>query len=158
MVGPQCHFCDSEKHQQGTIPAAFPCWDEPTPAPRTCCQALIYSSCSSFSPSPLYLPFSIFATVTRPLHPSLAGISHVWLLLPDVFIPPFQPLIMYMSYEQRAQGILEAMGKSSPPPAPRIFQCILRDKSFLLAISSEKLVYPPFPPYIINETTLMNIS
>lgn len=104
-------------------------------------------------------PISIFATVTRPLHPSLAGVSHVWLLpLPDVFIPPFQPLIMYMSYEQRAQGILETMGKGSPPPAPRIFQCILRDKSFLLAISSEKLVYPPFPPYIINETTLMNIS
>lgn len=67
------------------------------------------------------------------------------------------PWIMHMSYEQQAQGILEAMEKSSPPPA-RTFEWILREKSFLLAISSEKLVYPPFPPYIINETAVMNIS
>lgn len=52
-------------------------------------------------------------------------------------------------------GFLEAVEKRSPPPAARIFQCILIDKSFLLAISSEKLVYPPFPQYI--STALMNI-
>lgn len=68
------------------------------------------------------------------------------------------PWIMHMSYEQRAQGILGAVEKSSPPLAARIFQCILREKSFLLAISSVKLVYPPFPPYLINETALMDVS
>lgn len=55
-----------------------------------------------------------------------------------------------------AQRILEAVEKRSPSPASRIFQCILIDKSFLLAIASEKLVYPPFPQYI--STTLTNTS
>lgn len=120
---------------------------------------LSFNPCSALPPHHPCTSYFQSAAATRPLHPSLAGTGRVWLLLlPDVsFLLP-SPWIMEMSYEQRARGILKATEKCSPPPALRIFQFILRHKSFLLAISSEKLVYPPFPLYIINETALMNTS
>lgn len=67
---------------------------------------------------------------------------------------PFQPWLLHTTYEhQETQRVLE---KRSLSPGARIFQCILIHKSFLLAISSEKLACSLFQQHV--STGLMNIS
>lgn len=146
MVGPWCHFCCSEKHQQATIPAAFPCWDDPTPAPRACCQALIESSLSSSSPSPPYLLLSVSATATRPLHPSLAGTGHVrLLLLPDVFVPPFQPLDHAHELLTVSTGDFGSSGEKQPSPSRKNLSVHFEREKFPLGNLICKTGLSPIP-------------